>query len=230
MQTLQEIRQLLSSYDNTKRNSRWKKYGDAFPESNGLPFDRLKKIAKGIPPNRALAIKLRQQKNYDMKVLSFLIDEPKKILLEETKRTITKANLWPLHRVYISSIFIKLPYAMELAATYRSSTNLLERRYGYSYLPHITKTKKVSDAYFVPIINTIEVKLQLEDNYVKDAMNNALYAIGKRSDTLREFVLSAARNIGRVIVDYGTSNAQTLNVMELLEKLTRKQKLTQNIK
>ncbi len=229
MQTLPEIRELLKSYDNIKRISRWKKYGDALWESYGLPFAKLKKIAKKIPKNRALALKLRQQKNYDMKVLSFLIDEPKKILVDETKRTILNPNLWPLHKVYIPTIFVKLPYAMELAAVYRNSSNPLERRYGYSYLSHIAKSKKIPDEYFIPIINIIEVKLQLEDNYVKDAMNTVLYAIGKRSESLREYALNAARNIGTVVVDYGNSNARPIDVVALLEREEEnKRKLTQS--
>ncbi len=218
MQTLSEIEEILKSYDGGKHVCRWKKYGDVVWDSYGLTFAELKKIAKKIPADRALALQLRRRKNYDMKVLSFLIDDPQKIPVEETRRTITNANLWPLHKMYLQAIFIKLPYAMELASLCRSSSISLERRYGYCYLSYIAKNKKIPDEYFIPIVNIIEAKLQLEDNYVKDAMNTVLYAIGSRSEKLRVYVLNAAKNIGVVKVDYGASNARPIDVVMLLEK------------
>jgi len=191
MTTLHEIRAHLQTHKNKQRMEHWKKNGNSSWSSYGIAVTKLKEIAKQIPSSRWLAIQLWQQPNYDLKILSFLIDNPKEIPLEETKRMVLQLRFLPISKVYLHYVFSKLPQAMELAAVYRSSPKALERRCGYGYLPYAVKNKKIPDAYFIPIINTIEARLTSEDRLVKEAMTTALYAMGKRSETLGERCMHA---------------------------------------
>lgn len=218
--TLVAIRELLKAHKNERGISNWKRNGNKSWGTYGLGLTQLKKIAKQIQKDRGLARELRQQPNYDMKILSFLVDEPKNIPLEETKRTVLKMEMWSVSHVYIQNIFSKLPYAMELAGIYRSSTKEIERRCGYGYLYYAAKNKKIPDAYFIPIINSIAGKLQSEENFVKDAMNNALLALGQRSTSLHELVLATADIIGKVTVDYGDNSCVAPDVRKQLKTAT----------
>ena len=49
-------------------------------------------------------------------------------------------------------------------------------------------------------------------------MNNALIAIGTRSDALEEAALAAARRIGPVLVDHGQTSCKTPDALTYLPK------------
>ena len=224
---LAEIRSVLKTHKNERGIAQWKKTGNKSWGTYGIGLTQLKKIAKSIGNDRNLAKELRQQPNYEMKVLSFLVDEPKKIPLEETKRTILKMSMWSIGHVYIQSVFSKLPYAMELATIYRGSHKEIERRCGYGYLQYAAKNKKIPDEYFVPIISRIERKLQDEENFVKDAMNTAILAIGQRSIKLHALCLKAAKNIGKIIIYHADGAVTTTDLEKLLNSPATLEKLQQ---
>jgi len=56
-----------------------------------------------------------------------------------------------------------------------------------------------------------------EEMWVREAMNGALMAIGKRNEELNKAALQAARAIGPVDVDYGDdNNCEPLDVLKHL--------------
>jgi hypothetical protein len=82
----------------------------------------------------------------------------------------------------------------------------------------------LEDSYFQPILDAIEKSLQSEENFVKDAMNNALFMIGRRSKSLNMCALEVANNIGQVEVDYGDNSCQPVNCVKHLSRERIQQK------
>ena len=70
-------------------------------------------------------------------------------------------------------------------------------------------------------------ELQNEENFVKDAMNTALWMIGQRSKHLNALVLDAANTIGKVEVDYGDNSCKAMDLTEHLtsERIQKKLKV-----
>lgn len=58
--------------------------------------------------------------------------------------------------------------------------------------------------------------LQKEENFVRDAMNNAVLGIGSRNQSVYPKALRTAQNIGRVEVDYGDNSCRALDVVKHL--------------
>ena len=76
----------------------------------------------------------------------------------------------------------------------------------------IILTKREEQEY-QKLIERIEKELQQEENFVKDAMNNALWSIGMRSKKLNKRCITAAQKVGIVEVDYGDNSCKAINVV-----------------
>jgi 3-methyladenine DNA glycosylase AlkD len=86
--------------------------------------------------------------------------------------------------------------------------------------------KKLDDAWFEPLIDRIKENLQSEENFVKDAMNNALIMIGSRSKALHDRALTAAKSIGTVDVDYGDNSCVAMDAVSHLSSDRIKKKFS----
>ena len=153
---------------------------------------------------------------FELKILGILLMDPKLCSKTEIEEMASEVHMWMLSHTWVQNLFSKLPFAKEMAEDWRTETNDVKRRCGYSYLYYLARNKKIDDSYFVPILDHIETAIQQEENFVKDAMNNALFAIGQRSKNLNEQCISIAQNIGTVEVDYGDNSCQAVDVIKHL--------------
>lgn len=81
------------------------------------------------------------------------------------------------------------------------------------------------DAYFEKYLGIIEQSIHQRKNRTREAMNNALIAIGIRNQALRQQALAVAANIGPVAVDHGDTACQTPDIVSYIQKTwQRKQK------
>lgn len=184
--------------------------------SFGIGLTQLKKLSKVVRRNHELAKELWLEPNYDIKTMAILIEEPKKVDQNQIEEMVNDVGMWILSHTWIQNLFCKVSFAKELAEKWRASEDDLKRRCGYGYLYYLAKDKKMGDDYFIPILKDIEEQLQCEENYVKDAMNNALFALGQKSKFLNEKCILIATNIGKVKVDYGENSCEAVDVIKHL--------------
>jgi 3-methyladenine DNA glycosylase AlkD len=106
----------------------------------------------------------------------------------------------------------KVPFQQELAEEWLQEPDDIKRRVAYLLIYNIARDNKaLDDTYFEPLVETIRSRLQSEENFVKDAMNNALIMIGSRSRNLNSKALTAAVAIGKVDVDYGDNSCKAMD-------------------
>ena len=75
------------------------------------------------------------------------------------------------------------------------------------------------DDWFEPLLNRVRDELPSASNEMKQAMNDALIAIGSRTPALREKAEAVARKIGKVEVDHGETSCKTPQAIPYLEKV-----------
>ena len=203
----------------------WERAGVKGLRSVGIGVTKLKALGKKIGKNHELALELWNEPIYECKTLATIIDEPKKITRAQINQQSKELHFWLLSHSYCNYLLPKYPEIKELAEEWMQSKNDIERRCGFQLIYQIAKNdKKLPDEYFQPIINRIEKELQQEENFVKDAMNSAIWSIGMRNKTLNERCISAAKNIGLVEVDYGENSCEAINVVSHLtsERIQKK--------
>ena len=197
----------------------------------GLGLTQLRKLAKKIKINPALARQLFDDEYFEAKMLSFMIDEPKlykkKSIDDLIKGLPDKYNESPLSyftMVFAEFIVAKSPDAKEVTLKLTKSKNDTHRFIGYSTLNNLGKNKKIEDDYFYQFLSLIVTNIKTEANNVKDAMNNSLLSWGQRSKELNTKILKSFNSIGEVVIDYGETSCKTPNVPEILssERIQKK--------
>ena len=168
-----------------------------------------------------LAAKLWASDVYDARVISLLIDEPKKMTREQAEAQVEDLEMGLLAHVYAScdATLARAPFARELAVDWTKSRDKMRRRCAYLLLYELSKNKRdkaLDDAFFSAYIDKIEKNIQKEENWVKDAMQASMLGIGKRNPKLNKAAIKAAKKYGPIEVDYGDNSCEPLDVVKHL--------------
>ena len=210
------VYKLLEVHKNERGIENWKKFKYRDWTSFGIGLTQLKSLAKQLGKNHKLALELWQEPNYDLKTLAILIDDPKKVDSTQIESMVNDVGMWMMSHTWVQNLFSKVPFAKDLATDWRLSKNDVKRRCGFAFLYYLAKDKKVGDAYFLPILSEIESRIQQEENFVKEAMNNVLFSVGQRSKLLNRRCIEIATTIGQITVDYGDNSCEAVDVIKHL--------------
>jgi 3-methyladenine DNA glycosylase AlkD len=106
-----------------------------------------------------------------------------------------------------------------------TSTDETVGRAGWTLLAHLaTNDNELPDSCFEDYLATIERDIHTAKNRVREAMNNALIAIGMRNDALEERALGVAKAIGKVIIDHGQTSCKTPDASAYIRKGRERQR------
>ena len=172
----------------------------------GIGLTKLRKMAKQIGKDHALAAQLWESDIYDAKIISLLIDDPKAITMEQAERQVEQLDGGYLAHVFSTcgASLAKAPFVQELADQWMVSKDPIRRRCGYGLLYEITKSKKKSapeDSYFLEKLAHIKKSVGGEDIDGKMAMGHAVMGMGVRSKALHPVALDVAKKIGPIEFD-----------------------------
>ena len=220
--TTKDVLSLLEKNLNARGVAHWERlYPDSKLRSFGLGLTQLRKLAKQVGRDHELASRLWASDVYDAKVIGLLIDDPKAMTLEQAESQIAGAGSYMLSHVYCScdAPLSKTPFVRELAVAWAAAKDPGRRRGGYLLLGELAKDKKdeaLTDAFFLDYLDRIGRTIGNEENLVKDAMNTAVFAIGKRNPGLKAKAVAVARAYAPLHVDYGGTACEVLDVVKHL--------------
>lgn len=203
-----EVMALLEANQNERGIAHWQ----ALPErpdrlkSYGIGLTVLRKLAKQIGKDHALAGELWQSDVYDARIIALLIDDPKKITREQAEIQVEQLDQGGLEHVFSScgAPLAKTPFAAEMADDWVKSQDPARRSCGYGLLYELSKsqTKKAPDeAFFMGHIAHMDKSFDTETRPVQLSIGGALMGIGKRSANLNAAALKLARRIGPIDFD-----------------------------
>lgn len=222
--TLQEILKLLESQRNEKAES-FKKFKHKKLQSFGIGLTKLIEIGSKIGKNHKLATELWDTLVYDALVLSTIVDNPNEVTPEQIEKQVQEVDFMSLTQSF-SNLVCKTSFAKDKAITWAASEDVNIRRCGYALIYHLARDdKKLENSFFENYISIIEKNIQTEENFVKDAMNNALLMIGQRNCYLNKKAVSAAKKIGKVQVDYPDKSKVAIDCYKQLTSKSLQTKL-----
>jgi 3-methyladenine DNA glycosylase AlkD len=214
---------ILRSHKNEVGIQNWKKLDRKTHKltSFGIGLTVLRKLAKEIGKDHALAKDLWTSEVYDARVISLLIDDPKQITREQAEAQVKQLKHGSLAHVFSScdAPLAKAPFAKDLASEWMASKDAMRRRCGFALLYEESKNKKKSapdDAFFLERIEHISRSIRDEEYWVRGAMGGALLGIGKRNAKLNKAALKVARAIGPIPVSSGDNSCEPFDVVKHL--------------
>jgi 3-methyladenine DNA glycosylase AlkD len=119
----------------------------------------------------------------------------------------------------LAGLLCRTGLARPLMERWTGSQEEWRGRAGWHLLAQLAlKDTSLPDAFFTPYLEVIEQAIHSHKNRVREAMNNALIAIGARNDELEGQALAVAARIGPVHVDHGETNCKTRDAAASIAK------------
>jgi len=226
-----EVQQLLKENQNQRGVDNWNEmYPDSPYRSYGIGLTVLRKLAKQVGKDHALAQELWDSDCYDMKVIAVLIDDPKHITEAQMEKQVEDVDFGMMVHVYSAcgAPVAKTPFIGEMALKWLKSKDSVRRRCAYGFVYELSKSTKKSapdEDYFMGFINHIDNTYASENSSVHLAMGGALLGIGKRSVKLNQAALKVANKIGPIPVESGKTQCDPMDISKHLTSDYLKKKL-----
>lgn len=228
-----DVYKLLEDNQNQRGIDNWQVLeSDCAYKSFGIGLTVLRKLAKQVGKNHALAKELWDSDYYDMKVLAVLIDDPKHITREQMESQVEEVDFGMMVHVFSAcgAPVTKTSFIQAVADDWLLSDDSVRRRCAYGFIYELSKSTKKSapdNDYFLDLINQIDQTFTGEDKSVHLAMAGALMGIGKRNKTLNKAALTVAKRIGPVPVESGKTQCEPMDITKHLTSDYLKNKFAQ---
>ncbi len=173
-------------------------FGIPTSKAYGIPMPDLRKFAKSIGKDHALALQLWNTEMHEARILASLVDRPQEVTPEQMEDWVADFNAWDVCDQVCSNLFSRTPHAITKALAWSHREAEFVKRAGFSMMAYITvHHKKAKDETFLPFFERIAAEAYDERNFVKKAVNWALRQLGKRNSFLHEKAIETAEKINR---------------------------------
>ena len=186
------------------------------PKMHGVSFANLRKLRQKIKTHHRLAQQLWRSGNHDARVLATQIADP-----AATESRLLDAWARDLDNYVITDAFAGLAsrsrFAQKKVEIWTKRKKEWVSRAGWGVLSRLAvNSPNLEDEYFTPYLERIESEIHQAKNRTRDAMNNALIAIGTRNNDLERLAIAVARKIGKVEVDHGETGCGTPDAIDYI--------------
>lgn len=185
----------------------------------GVSFATLKSLLKRIGVDHPLALALWDTGNYDARNLAVKVADPAQMTEELLDHWVHTTGPTRHCAPYIAMLVVEGPHTAAKAAQWIGAAAPLERAVGWSLLGQMaTADLSVPESWFVHWLDEIVRTIHQAPNNERDSMIRALIQIGGRDATLRLRAVDAARQIGKVEVDYGDTSCDVPDAVAQIDK------------
>ena len=206
--TLTEALEALKSYEDPTAVTVWSKLGMDVSSYRGADPGKVKKLAKKIGKDHALAVELWNTGIHEAKLLAVFIEDGTTVSEAQLEQWVSELTFWDLGDKFCEFVVSKSEHGAHLANRWQRSEDEFTRRSAFIGAGFLAKkNKKLPDRFFLHFLDKIENTVEVEMNWVKEGMIYALTNIGTRNRALNERALELCHNIGEVKVQYGATTA-----------------------
>jgi 3-methyladenine DNA glycosylase AlkD len=196
---LNEVLDRLRSLGDPKAAAGATRFGIDVPDLWGVSAPSLRRLAKEIGRDHALAAQLWRTGVHDARALATLIDDPRKVTPRQMERWAADFNSWAVCDAACSILFDKTPYAWDKAVEWIQRKPEYVKRAGFVLMAALAvHDKKAADERFEAFLPLLVEHATDERNFAKKAVNWALRQIGKRNRRLNSLAIRTAERIRRI--------------------------------
>jgi 3-methyladenine DNA glycosylase AlkD len=211
-ETLAQLEQM-----GTETNRRIYRNHGAQEQVYGVSTANLKLLVKAIKKDHALAEQLWETGNYDAQVLALMIADPRQMtseIIDAWSKVITNYGITD----YFVGLVIQTPFAEEKAQLWKDSENEWIGRMGWHLIGRLAADKTRPDSEFEAYLPVIEGEIHTRLNRTRQAMHNALIAIGTRGGEIMDKAFASANRIGPIDIDHGNTGCVTPDTIPYIKK------------
>ena len=175
------------------------RYGIVSEKRLGISIPELRKMAKEIGKDHALALKLWESGIQEARILAAMIDRPEEVTEQQMEEWVRGINSWDVCDQVCMNLFERVPLARKKIGEWSGREEEFVKRTAYSLIACLAwHDKKAPDEDLIQLLPIIKNGATDERNYVRKAVNWALRNIGKRNADLNRAAIEAAKEIQRM--------------------------------
>lgn len=188
------------------------------PPLFGVSYAALDVLKKRIKTDHGIAVALWDTGNHDARVLACMIADPTALTTAQCNRWVKDLDNYVLTDA-LAGLVARSPLAEGRMKLWIRSRQEWTSSAGWGILSGMVLSDGARpDSYYAPYLETIVTTIHEAPNRTRHAMNNALIAIGVRSEGLAKAAITAARAMGTLSVDHGETNCKTPDAVAYIEK------------
>jgi len=191
-----DILKKMASLSNSAAVEGMARFGVTAKKAYGLSAPTLKRLAKEIGKDHALAQQLWATEILDARALAGLIDEPERVSERQMESWARDFDSWAVCDGACLNLFRKTPFAHRKCKEWSSRQEEFVKRAGFALMACLAvHDKDAPDEAFLAYLPRIKRAAVDERNFVKKAVNWALRQVGKRNGRLNRAAIKTAQEI-----------------------------------
>ncbi|APV43989.1 3-methyladenine DNA glycosylase AlkD [Dehalogenimonas formicexedens] len=173
------------------------RFGIKADNTLGISMPILRAMARPHRKNHELALELWQSGIHEARILASLVDDPKKVTVEQMETWTVDFDSWDICDQVCSNLWEKTPYAYDKAVEWARRDEEFVKRAGFVLMARsvVGGKKRLDPTQMGVIFSEIERGAADGRNYVKKAVSWALRQIGKSSLELNRQAIDTATKI-----------------------------------
>lgn len=189
----------LKSLSNPEAVAGMARFGINPNNTYGVSIPLLRKMARDIGKDHALARQLWQSGIHEARILAGMVDEPEKVTKEQMEEWAADFDSWDVCDQVCSNLFDKTEFAYQKAHEWSDRKEEFVKRAGFVLMAALSvHDKRAGDEKFLEFLPVIKREAVDDRNFVKKAVNWALRQIGKRNRDLNKAAVGTAKEILKI--------------------------------
>ena len=162
----------------------------------GISIPNLRKMARDIGKDHALAQQLWETGIHEAKILASMIDDSKLVTAAQMESWVVGFDSWDVCDQCCMNLFDKTAVAYQQAEEWCGREGEFVKRAGFALIAALAvHDKKASDDKLIRFLSLIKRESNDNRNFVRKAVNWALRQIGKRNLNLNKLAVETATEI-----------------------------------
>ncbi len=205
----EDVMKQLEHFGSARNRAVYARHGARGPMF-GVSFATLDILRKDIGTDHGLAEKLWESGNIDARMLATMVADAARVDGKQLEKWVHDIDYYVLADAFVKNLVSKTRFVRAKLRRWTKSDNEWIGRAGWQLCARLAvDDRTLPDAFFEPFLRTIQSRIDASKNRAREAMNNALIAIGLRSSMLEIEALGVAQAIGPVEIDHGQTSCQT---------------------
>lgn len=191
-----DILKKLEALSDPKAAEGMARFGISPENTYGVSIPNLRKMAKEIGVNHALAQQLWASGIHEARILASMVDDPEMVTERQIENWANDFDSWDVCDQCCMNLLEKTKFAYQKALQWSSNDKEFIKRAGFVLMARLAVSdKKADDEQFEPFFPFIKREADDNRNFVKKAVNWALRQIGKRNSNLNRKAIETAEEI-----------------------------------
>lgn len=194
-----EVMRRLKTLAEPRNREGMARYGINTKRALGVSIPKLRRLARVIGADHAMAAGLWRTRVHEAQILAGLVDEPARVTAAQMERWVRGFDSWDVCDLMCGNLFDQTAHAWAKTVEWSAREEEYVKRAGFVLMAALSvHDKKASDAAFRRFLPIIRRECRDERNFVKKAVNWALRQIGKRNAALNRDAIACGERIAKV--------------------------------